>query len=130
MLKHQLRFSFLLLLSAGIAYVVHTFVYSQISSQDATGLINFTYQFNVGITFLFGNTMIIASEKIKDQLGFIFLVSIAVKLGIFGFLTKTSEFEIGKSNFLHFFIPYVVCVVIEIVYVIKILNGDNFNVDS
>ena len=93
-------------------------------------LINFAYKFNVGITFLFGSTIIFASEKLKEQLGFIFLASIAVKLGIFVFLIKTSGFDIGKSVFLHFFIPYVVCVVIEIVYVIKILNGANFSKDN
>lgn len=130
MLKHQLRFSFVLFLFAGIAYALHLFIYRQISSQNATELINFAYKFNVGITFLFGSTIIFASEKLKEQLGFIFLLSIAIKLGIFVFLIKTSEFNIGKSVFLHFFIPYVVCVVIEIVYVIKVLNGANFTEDN
>lgn len=130
MLKHLLRFSFLLLLSTGITYALHVYFYKQISSHDLMPLINFAYKFNIGITFLFGSTIIFASEKLKDQLGFIFLAGIAVKLGIFVFLIKTSGFDIGKEVFLHFFIPYVVCVVIEIVYVIRILNGANFSQDN
>ncbi len=130
MLKHLLRFSFLLLFSAGVVYALHVYIYRQISSEDLMPLINFAYKFNVGITFLFGSTIIFASEKLKEQLGFIFLISTAVKLGIFVFLINTTGFDIGKSVFLHFFIPYVVCVVIEIVYVIRILNGANFTEDN
>ena len=130
MLKHLLRFSFLLLFSVGIAYALHVFLYRQFSSQDPMELINFAYKFNVGITFLFGSTIILASEKLKEQLGFIFMVSTAVKLGVFVFLVKTSGYDLEKSDFLHFFIPYVVCAVIEIVYVIKILNGANFTKDN
>lgn len=130
MLKHLLRFSFLLLFTTGVVYALHLFVYRQISTEDAGALINFAYKFNIGITFLFGSTIIFASERLKEQLGFIFLAGSAVKLGIFFFLIKTSGFEIGKSVFLHFFIPYVVCVIIEIVYVIRILNGANFSKDN
>lgn len=93
-------------------------------------LLNFAYKFNVGITFLFTSTIIMASEHLKEQLGFIFLVTGFVKLGLFLFLIKTSDHDINKSVFLHFFIPYVVCVVIEIIYVIRILNNANFSKDK
>ena len=94
------------------------------------GLINFAYKFNTGITLLFTSTIILARDHLKEQLGFIFLAGSFVKLGIFLFLIKTSDFTIDKSVFLHFFIPYVVCVVLEIFYVIKIINGANYNKDK
>lgn len=93
-------------------------------------LINFAYKFNVGITLLFTSTIILASEHLKEQLGFIFLISGMVKLGIFFYLIKTSEFVLDKSVFLHFFVPYALCIVVEIIYISKILNRTNFSKDN
>ncbi len=93
-------------------------------------LVNFAYKFNVGITLLFTSTIILASEHLKEQLGFIFLISGMVKLGIFFYLIKTSEFVLDKSVFLHFFVPYALCIVVEIVFIAKILNRTNFSNDK
>ena len=93
-------------------------------------LVNFAYKFNVGITLLFTSTIILASEHLKEQLGFIFLISGMVKLGIFFYLIKTSDFVLDKSVFLHFFVPYALCIVVEIVFIAKILNRTNFSNDK
>jgi len=130
MFKHLSRFSLLLLSTAGITYLLHYLAVTNFLPETPLDLLVFSYKFNVGITFLFTTTIILASEQLKEQLGFIFMVSGFVKLGIFLFLIKTSGFTIDKSVFLHFFIPYVVCVVLEIIYVIKILNGANFRKDK
>ena len=130
MFKHLSRFSLLLFLTAGITYLLHYLAVTNFFPETPLDLLVFSYKFNVGITFLFTTTIILASEQLKEQLGFIFMVSGFVKLGIFLFLIKTSGFTIDKSVFLHFFIPYVVCVVLEIIYVIKILNGANFRKDK
>lgn len=130
MFKHLSRFSLLLLSTAGITYLIHYLVVTNFFPETPLELLVFSYKFNVGITFLFTTTIILASEQLKEQLGFIFMVSGVVKLGIFLFLIKTSGFSLDKSVFLHFFIPYVVCVVLEIIYVIKILNGANFREDK
>lgn len=130
MFKHLLRFSLLLFMTAGITYGIHYSAVTYFFPDTPIDLLNFAYKFNVGVTLLFTTTIIIASEQLKEQLGFIYLVSAFVKLGIFLFLIKTSDYEIGKSVFLHFFIPYVVCVILEIIYVIKILNGANFKEDK
>lgn len=129
MFKHLIRFSLLLFLSTGITYLIHYRVFSWLDLPGSSDLINFAYKFNIGITFLFTSTIIMASEHLKEQLGFIFLVTGFVKLGLFLFLIKTSDHAIDKSVFLHFFIPYVVCVVLEIIYVIRILNDANFSKD-
>lgn len=130
MLKLLLRFSLFLFLFSGLSYVLHIAIYNEIDAEGSVELINFAYKFNIGITLLFTSTIILASEHLKEQLGFIFLISGFVKLGIFLFLIKTSQFEIEKSVFLHFFVPYVVCVVLEIIYIIKLLNRANFTKDK
>lgn len=130
MIKHLIRFSLLLFLTNGVVYLLHSNFFSWFDLPGSLDLINLAYKFNVGITFLFTSTIIVASEQLKEQLGFIFLVTGFVKLGLFLYLIKTSHHEIGKEVFLHFFIPYVVCVVMEIIYVVKILNSSNFYKDK
>ena len=130
MFKLLLRFSLILFLFSGISYALHIGIYNYLDAEGSLELINFAYKFNIGITLLFTSTIILASEHLKEQLGFIFLISGFLKLGLFLFLIKTSEFEINKSIFLHFFVPYVVCVVLEIIYIIKLLNRANFTKDN
>lgn len=125
MLQHILKFSLLLFLVAGITYGLHTY-FNQLFFDGSMELINFAYKFNVGITFIFTTSIILASEKLKDLLGFIYLAGGFVKLGVFIYLMKTSGMTISKSVFLHFFIPYVICVIVEIYYVIKLLNATNY----
>ncbi|WP_029034317.1 DUF6168 family protein [Salinimicrobium terrae] len=130
LLKDLLRFSLLLFAVAGASYGLH---YTFFNFQDPDGtqdLINFSYKFNVGITLLFTSTIILSSEHLKEQLGFIFLISGMVKLGIFFYLSKTSGFVLDKSVFLHFFVPYALCIVVEIIYISKILNRTNFSKDK
>ena len=128
--KDLLRFSVLLFLVAGLSYGIHYAVVISSFSEETLDLVNFAYKFNVGITLLFTSTIILASNHLKEQLGFIFLVSGMVKLGIFFYLIKSSGFVLDKSVFLHFFIPYALCLVVEIIYISKILNRTNFSKDK
>ena len=130
MFRHLFKFLLLLFLSTGLAYSIHVLFLNDFFPQVSLKLINFAYKFNVGFTLIFTTTVIVAGKRWKDQLGFIFLLSTFLKLGLFLFLIRFSEFELSKSIFLHFFLPYALSVVIEIFYVIKILNGTNFRKDK
>jgi hypothetical protein len=130
MLKHLLTFSVLLFAVTGVTYGLHYAAFQYLQPEGSLDLLNFAYKFNVGITLLFTSTIILASEQLKEQLGFIFLLSGFIKLGIFVYLIKTSQHVIDKTVFLHFFVPYVVCVILEIIYVIKLLNNVNFTKDK
>ncbi|MDX1603379.1 MAG: DUF6168 family protein [Salinimicrobium sediminis] len=129
MFNDLLKFSFYLFLTAGASYALHYTALYFLELDAPLELVNFAYKFNIGISFLFTSTTILLSEKLKDQLGFIFLITGAVKIGIFIFLIKSSGFSTDKSVFLHFFVPYLVCVMVEIIYIIKILNRTNFSND-
>ena len=130
MFQDVFRFSLLLFLCAGAAYGIHYYVTGIILPERPLELINFAYKINLGFTLLFTTTIIVISKSLAQQVGLIYLLSGVIKLGIFLFLIKTSSFEIGRNVFLHFFVPYVVCVVVEIVYIIKILKGINYGKDS
>ena len=129
-MKDLLRFSLLLFLVTGASYAAHYAIITFVYEGHPLDLVNFAYKFNIGITFLFTSTIILVSDRLKEQLGFIFLISGAVKLGIFVYLIKSSEFDLDKSVFLHFFIPYALCIVVEILYISKILNRTNFSKDK
>lgn len=130
MLQHLLKFSFLLFFIAVASYGLHHYIYSSMFPEKSRDLIDFAYQFNIGITFLFTSTIIFLKNKFKEHLGLIFLAGSFVKLGIFLFLIKTSNFTVNKTVFLNFFMPYVLCLTIEIYYVIKIINEANFQKDN
>ena len=129
MFKDLLKFSFFLFLAAGVSYGLHYALLSFTDSEIPMELVNFGYKFNVGITLLFTSTIILASDLLKEQLGFIYLITGAVKIGVFVYLIRTLDYEVDKSVFLHIFVPYVVCVVVEIIYIIKILNRINYSKD-
>lgn len=130
MFNDLLKFSFFLFLVAGVSYGLHYVFLANTNSEISLELVNFAYKFNVGISLLFTSTTILISEKLKDQLGFIFLISGAVKIGIYIFLIKSSGFSTEKTVFLHFFIPYVICVIVEIIFITRILNRTNFSQDK
>lgn len=128
MLRIFLKFSLLLFLCLGIGYWIHNYILSFISSPESSReFINFSYKFNVGFTLLFSSTITVFSKKFRDQIGFMFLVASTLKMGIFIFIVKSSDILINKSVFLNFFIPYVLCVVLEIIYIIKIIKAANMN---
>jgi hypothetical protein len=120
----------MLFLVVGMSYGLHLVGLDYFEAEAALDLVNFAYKFNLGFSLLLTGTTILLSERLKEQLGFIFLVNGAVKIGIFLFLIKTSGFSTDKSLFLHFFVPYAVCIVVEIIYIAKILNRTNFSKDK
>lgn len=81
MFKHLSRFSLLLFSAAGITYLIHHLVVTNFFPETNLDLLVFSYKFNVGFTFLFTTTIILASERLKQHLGFIFMVSGLVKPG-------------------------------------------------
>ena len=130
MLRQLFKFSLTLLLCAAVSYLLHFYLFTSFFPEGSEEFINFSYKFNFGITFLFTSTIILASQLLKDQLGFIFLGSSFVKIAIFLLLVKTSDFEIDKADFLHFFVPYFLCMVLEIIQVSRLLKDANFNKDK
>ncbi|MDA8595302.1 DUF6168 family protein [Flavobacteriaceae bacterium] len=63
-------------------------------------------------------------NKFRDQLGFLFLFGSFIKFGVY-FLFFQGNLGEGKLAFSLFFIPYAVCLIIEVLALRKILNqGD------
>ncbi len=123
MLQKIIRFISLFILVVIGGYLTHKTIANQVFSSQNIDIINLSYIFNAGFTFLFTVTIILLSNKYKYQIGFIFLVGSFVKTGIFLALIKLNNIEINKNVFLDFFIPYLICLILEVYYVSKILKS-------
>ncbi len=121
MLQKLVRFIVLFAIVVGVSYTTHKLVAEYVSSNNIA-IINLSYLFNAVFTFLFTSAIILLSKKYNDQIGFIFLAGSFVKTGIFLAVIKLNNLEIDKNVFLDFFIPYVICLILEVYYVSRILK--------
>lgn len=130
MFQKLLRFALILFLVTGGVYVIHRFVLGAFGGSSDLEFLHFSYKFNFGITLLFTSTIILISEKLKEQIGFIFLAEGMLKLGLLLYLSEILGFELNKSNFLVFFIPYVCGLLVELFFIMRILKDMDANDDA
>lgn len=125
-LKFTLIFSFII----GLAYVIQVKLLQPNLTQEDAILIKFSYLFNFAFTYFLMLNIILFQNKLKDKLGFVYLGVSMLKFAIFFFLTKIQNIEINKSDFLLFILPFILCLGVEIFYVVRILNSFNYNSDK
>jgi hypothetical protein len=65
-------------------------------------------------------------EKIKRQIGFIFLGLGTLKIIVFLGYTKINAIDMNRDNFLLFFVPYFICIFAEVFVLSKYLNKADF----
>jgi len=128
--KKALTFLLCLFVVIGITGAIHYYFLNEYLVEGFQELFKFSYKFNIGITLLFTLTIILLSNKLKDQLGFLFMAGGFLKITIFLIWSKLTSQELDKTTLLVFFIPYLVCLVVEIYFVSSILNSANFKEDS
>ncbi len=104
-------------------YFIHIWFIKYLSVQNNSYILDFSYIFNGVYTILLLVVIIALSKRLQDQIGFIFLGGSLVKMGVFLAISKFQNFEIDKSVFLDFFIPYCISLVLEVYYVSKLLNS-------
>lgn len=128
MISKAVKFTAGFILVLLVVYVVHTRLVS--IKPEVLPLVNFSYLFNFGFTYIFLINFIIFRDKLIYYIGYLFLALSTLKLSAFLYLIKASNFELNKSVFFHFFIPFVLCVGVEIFYLLHELNSANFNNDN
>jgi len=127
MILKVLKFTLLFCFIIGLVYVLQVKLFQSTLSDQESILIEFSYLFNFAFTYFFLLNVILFQQKLKDILGFVFLGVSMLKFGIFLFVLNSKNLEISKSDFLFFFIPFVICLGIELFYVARILNSFNYN---
>lgn len=130
MLTKIIRLSFLLVTLLVFAYFIHLNLLSSENLEAKKELLKLSYLYNFGFSSLLLFNYIVFRTKLLSLIGFVFLASGVIKIGLFYFLVKQSEFEKNKSTFLLFFVPFIICLGVEIFYLAKDLNQANFNNDN
>ncbi|GAA4279485.1 DUF6168 family protein [Aquimarina mytili] len=105
------------------SYFIQIMITNRYFLNANSDVIRLSYLFNAVFTLLFISTIIFLSKKYKDQIGFIFLAGSFIKTGAFFIVLRLNEIEINKNAFLDFFIPYIICLILEVYYISKILRS-------
>lgn len=130
MTANTLKFTLLFVAILGFSYVLQVYLFQPELAAKQLYLVKYSYLFNFTFTYVLMLNIFIFKKLLEDKLGFVFLGISMLKFVIFYFAVKSKNIEINKSDFLLFFIPFVLCLAIEIFYISKILNRVNYYKDK
>lgn len=130
MTANTLKFTLLFVAILGFSYVLQVYLFQPELAAKQLYLVKYSYLFNFTFTYVLMLNIFIFKKILEDKLGFVFLGISMLKFVIFYFAVKSKNIEINKSDFLLFFIPFVLCLAIEIFYISKILNRVNYYKDK
>lgn len=111
-----------LFLFAILVYFIHAYIITPQFQEVSERFINFNYGFNLGLSLFYLVILYVLYTADSNFLGFIFLLLSGLKLMIYLFLIHTLEFTIGRERFLHFFLPYLLGLGVELFFVYRLLN--------
>ena len=86
------------------------------------------YLFNFFFTLIFCGIVVLAYRRLAPHLGYAFLFSSMLKFLLFLTLLYPSyklEFRLRSAEFAGFFVPYAVCLVLEVLFLVKRLKSAN-----
>jgi len=124
-MKESLRFLITLLLVLGIAFSVQSYIFTELNHAWDSFLLVESYGSNflmVAVSF----TILMRFYKSKSfSLGFIFMGGFLVKMAIFMIFFKptySANNSISGFEFSAFFVPYAICLALETIILVSLLN--------
>lgn len=118
----RLKFWLIFFIGGALLYLGQRFFWE---STAALSHLDFSYSFNFALSFLLMILLILLRRKAKDQLGFVFLLSSSLKIGIFLLCLKYLGVDLEKKLLPIFFIPYVFCLIAEVWLAASLLKNYN-----
>lgn len=119
------KFCIRLLLILLIAFAVHYLILMRLNLPPFNDKIVLAYTLNYIIAAGIFFAMIYFKDILKGSLGFLFMGSSGVKFLVF-FIFFYPEYNLdeitSKTEFSAFFIPYAICLFVEVFYLVRILN--------
>ena len=119
------RFSLILLITLGATFVLHTLLNYFIDQPLFQNMIVESYCCNAIIAILIFWILVSLKEKYKNHIGFIFLFGSGTKFLMF-FVIFYAPFKLDGEiiiyEFISFFIPYTICLILETYQLSKQLN--------
>ena len=125
MLKAILKFSSFLVAILSVIFALHILVLYMLELSLFADRIVTSYFVNLILAVIIYAVMLLLKEKYLNQLGFIFMFGSFFKFIVFFIVLYPfykADGMITKTEFTSFFIPYVVCLIIEISSLSKWLN--------
>ncbi|TNJ47022.1 hypothetical protein KFZ70_05575 [Tamlana fucoidanivorans] len=112
--------------ACGIHVVVNSFVEQPVVVKE----IIYSYTVNALLACIVVLLLFVLKRKLKDQLGFVFMLASMLKFVFFFILFYPryhADGDLSRVEFLIFFIPYVICLITESIILSKFLNTlDNY----
>ncbi len=121
-----LKFITYLILSLGLGYVIQFYVFETIFSINNDLWSMLCYLTNAVLATLVFIGLLKYGEKQIDNLGYVFLVGSLLKFMVYLIVFRPFFNKDGattKLEFLSFFIPYAIALVVEIYFITKVLNA-------
>lgn len=125
MSKKIVLFSIRLVILATVIFYIHTEVLRRTGHSPYDNLIIEAYYANVILAIFIFSALNFLQKKYSDQLGFLFMAGSLIKFAVFFIFFSPSfrhDGDISRLEFLSFFVPYLFCLFIETLAVVKILN--------
>lgn len=125
MSKKIVLFSTRLIIFISVIFYIHIEALQYFGYMPYENLIIQGYYTNAILAIIIFSSLSFLQEKFSDQLGFLFMAGSLLKFAVF-FVFFSPYFkedgEISRLEFLSFFVPYLFCLFIETLAVVKILN--------
>ena len=115
-----------IILLIGIVFSLHLFILSTLNYALYSDKIIASYLLNISIAIAIYFLIYLLRVKLKNSLGFLFILGSLIKFVLFYVLIFPSfklDGDISKYEFASFFIPYFACLIYETIAVSTLLNS-------
>lgn len=113
-----------------LVFAIHLAILSYKNLPLYVDKIELSYLVNIVLAILIFMFLYVFRKKYKDQLGFLYMIGSLLKFAIF-FIVFYPAFKMDEKisglEFASFFVPYVTCLFIETLSLIKLLNSPEQN---
>ena len=127
MIKPPLRFSLILFLTLDITFLVHILVLRYLELSPFEDQLILAYLTNLVLAIIIFTGLFYGRKKFKNALGFLFMGGSLIKLVVFFsvfYPTYKADGFINGSEFVAFFIPYIIALILETYFASKMLKKD------
>ncbi|MBM1105286.1 hypothetical protein JQC67_03945 [Aurantibacter crassamenti] len=124
-LNHVVQFVLLLILTLSLVFLIHIYVLDNAELPVFGSKIVLSYITNVGLALIIYLSLYKYRFRLKDYIGFLFMAGSFLKFIFFFTIFYPSyklDGDMSRIEFAAFFVPYVICLFFETVYMAKMLR--------
>ena len=127
MINPVINFSVKLIVVLGFIFGIHIAILQYLELPLFNNLIVQSYILNFIMAIVIYGVLYFCRKKYLDLLGFIFMLGSFLKFGVYFIFFHPqfkSDGDVVKLEAISFLIPYLICLIIETYFLIKLLNKD------